>query len=253
MNPPTPPPSPGEPTRWTARLAARMRRLWWLKLVGTTAWIWVFFIGYFHLLRHPASAPLTMSLTALDRWIPLQPAWVIPYLSLWFYVGIAPGLQRNFRELLVYGLWSGALCVTGLAIFYVWPTSVAQLPAGTSDFPGFALLQGIDAAGNACPSMHVAFAAFSAICLGDLLRTVGAPAAFRAANVVWFVAIAYSTLAVKQHVVADVAAGAVLGIVFACAALRWRPRTGSERERISSSATDAAPPAISDRPARRTT
>jgi membrane-associated phospholipid phosphatase len=32
-----------------------------------------------------------------------------------------------------------------------------------------------------------------------------------------------STLMVKQHVVLDVAAGALLGIAFALPSLRWRP------------------------------
>jgi hypothetical protein len=211
-------------TPWTTDIALRVRRHWLLKAVGTTAWIWAFFIGYFHILRHPAHAAVTMPLTALDRLIPLQPAWLVPYFSLWIYVGIAPGLQRSFIELLVYGLWSGALCITGLAIFYVWPSAVAPLPPDASTFPGFALLQGIDASGNACPSMHVAIAIFSAICLEDLLRQVRAPAVLRGANIAWFLAIAYSTLAVKQHVAWDVAAGALLGTAFALPSLRWKPR-----------------------------
>jgi membrane-associated phospholipid phosphatase len=36
--------------------------------------------------------------------------------------------------------------------------------------------------------------------------------------------ICYSTLAVKQHVILDVVAGAVLGVIFAVLSLRWRPR-----------------------------
>jgi membrane-associated phospholipid phosphatase len=85
----------------------------------------------------------------------------------------------------------------------------------------------VDAAGNACPSLHVATAMFNAACLEPLLRRVGAPASLRVANALWFVAIAYSTLAVKQHVAVDVAAGATLGLLFALASLRWRPRDGA--------------------------
>jgi membrane-associated phospholipid phosphatase len=43
-------------------------------------------------------------------------------------------------------------------------------------------------------------------------------------NVAWFAAIAWSTLAVKQHVVLDVVAGALLGLAFALPSLRWRVR-----------------------------
>jgi hypothetical protein len=43
-----------------------MRRLFVLKLFGTTAWTSLFFIAYFHLLRHPTRPPFVMPLTWLD-------------------------------------------------------------------------------------------------------------------------------------------------------------------------------------------
>lgn len=211
------------PMPWSAALWARMRRLFPLKLVGTTVFTWVFFVGYFHLLRFPQQPPFTMPLTVLDALVPFQPAMLAPYLSLWFYVGIAPGLQPNFRELVAYGLWVSVLCLTGLACFYLWPTAVPLLRADVAGLPGFALLQGVDASGNACPSLHVAVAIFTAWRIEQLLREVGAPAVLRGLNAAWFVAIAWSTLAIRQHVVLDVLAGALLGSVFAAASLRWRP------------------------------
>ena len=87
--------------------------------------------------------------------------------------------------------------------------------------------QGVDAAGNACPSMHVAVAIFTAIWVEHILRGAGAPAWLRLVNGLWFAAIVYSTLAVKQHVVLDAVAGAVLGIAFAIPSLRWRPGRSS--------------------------
>ena len=200
-----------------------------LKTVGITAFMWIFFIAYFHLLRHPAYPVVVMPLTALDRLIGFQPLALAAYLSLWFYVGIAPALAGSLVEAIVHGLWAAALCSVGLACFYFWPNAVPA-PAFAPDLadqPAFALLQGVDAAGNACPSLHVATAMFSAICLHDLLRRVGVPPAVRWLNALWFVAIAYSTLAVKQHVVVDVLAGALLGVVFALPSLRWRPFAGS--------------------------
>jgi len=83
------------------------------------------------------------------------------------------------------------------------------------------MLQGIDAAGNACPSMHVAFASFTAVRIDQVLRTTGSPGPLRAANLAWSLAIVLSTLLIKQHVVLDVAAGLVLGTAFALASLRW--------------------------------
>ena len=85
------------------------------------------------------------------------------------------------------------------------------------------MLQGVDASGNACPSMHVAVAIFSALWVERMLRGAGAPRALRWLNAAWFAAIAYSTLAIKQHVVLDVVAGAALGIAFVWPSLRWHP------------------------------
>lgn len=218
MNPPRP---RATSPRWAAELALRVRRYLLLKIVGVSAVTWLFFIGYFHLLRNPAFEVLQMPLTPLDHLIPFQPHWLVAYLSLWFYVGIAPGLMMSLRALIGYGLWVGALCVSGLAAFYFWPNEVPLRTMDVTDFPGFAMLQGVDAAGNACPSMHVAVAMFSAIWLDALLRSIGTPVLMRIANALWFAAIAYSTLAIKQHVVLDVLAGGLLGLAFAWPSLRF--------------------------------
>jgi membrane-associated phospholipid phosphatase len=215
---------PTAPERtWVGEIGRRIRRMFLLKLVGISAFMWAFFVAYFYLLRHPAYPVAEMPLTALDRLIPFQPAAMGAYLSLWFYVGIAPGLMWSFRALVVHGLWAAGLCGIGLACFYFWPTAVPAAALGVAGHPALAVLQGVDAAGNACPSLHVAAAMFSAVCLDALLRRVQVPALLRWVNAGWFLAIAYSTLAVKQHVVVDVLAGAALGLVFALAAQRWRP------------------------------
>lgn len=215
---------PSRPGRWTVALVARIRRFFVLKAIGITACTSLFFVGYFHVLRHPAYPVTIVPATTLDHVIPFTPQALIPYLSLWVYVGIAPGLQLGFVELLVYGLWACALCVCGLALFFLWPTQVPPASFDPAGFPGFDLLRGVDAAGNACPSMHVAIAIFTAIWVEVLFRKIGAPPWMRIVNAAWCAAIVYSTLAIKQHVVVDVVAGAALGSAFAMASLRWRPR-----------------------------
>jgi len=208
---------------WAAAIWLRARRLFLLKLFGITAVILLFFVGYFHVLRHPVHPVTTMPLTALDALIPFQPSMLVPYLSLWFYVGIAPGLQLTVRQLLTYAVWAIGLGLTGLGVFYLWPTAVPPLAVDVTDAMGFGLLRGLDASGNACPSMHVAFAVFSALWLAQVLKSLRVPAGLRALNLGWLLAIAWSTVAIRQHVVLDVVAGALLGCVFALLSLRWRP------------------------------
>lgn len=195
-----------------------------LKFVGTTAFIAVFFAAYFHVLRHPAHAVTPMPLIALDHVIAFQPLALLPYLSLWFYVGMPPALLYGLRELIAYGCWIAALCLAGLACFHFWPTEVPRFAIDPAQHPAFGVIQGIDAAGNACPSLHVATAMFSALWLDRLLREIGAGARLRAGNWLWFALIAYSTLAIKQHVALDALGGLLLGAAFALPSLAlWRP------------------------------
>jgi len=208
---------------WQAELTLRVRHRFWLKALGITGFVWLFFIGYFYVLRHPGGPVTLMPTTAVDRWIAFQPQALVAYVSLWFYLGIAPGLLLGLRALVHYGLWAAALCFSGLACFYLWPTAVQPFPVDLLRHPAFDVLQGVDGPGNACPSLHVATAAFTAVWIDHLLRTIGAPVTLRWASLVWFVAIAYSTLAVKQHVFIDAAAGLALGLVFAALSLRLRP------------------------------
>ena len=216
-------------TRWQKQLLRRVRYRFWLKFIGVSGFTWAFFVGYFHLLRNPAHPVIQMPMTALDHAIGHQPWAFWAYVSLWLYVGIAPGLMPRVRDLLLHGCWAAALCATGLLVFYLVPTAVPPftLRPELASHPGFALLQGVDAAGNACPSLHVATALFSAAWVQRLLRCIGAPAWLAVVNGIWLLLIVYSTLAIKQHVVLDVLAGALLGGFFAWASLHSLPRAGA--------------------------
>ena len=212
---------------WALAFVARVRHHFLLKFLGISGFMWVFFAAYFHLLRNPWRPATLMPLTALDDAISFQPAALAAYVSLWLYVGIPPGLMASLRHLVAYGLWASLLCLLGLACFWAWPTAVpaATLPVDVVRHPGFALLQGVDAAGNACPSMHVATAVFSAIWIEQLLRELHATAWPRLLNLAWLLLIVYSTLATKQHVVLDALAGTLLALVVAVPSLRWFPRS----------------------------
>ncbi len=209
-------------------MGSRIRRNFLLTAVSTTLLTGLFFIGYFWVQRHPAYAPITMPRTGLDLLIPFQPPALLAYASLWIYAGVGPGIQRTIREFSVCGLWLCGLCLCGLGIFYFWPTQVPSEVLAATSFPGFATVHRLDETGNACPSMHVAVAIFTLLSVDAALRSMRAPLPIRVLNVVWFLLIAYSTLAIRQHVVLDVVAGALLGTIFALLSLRWR--SGYSRE-----------------------
>lgn len=212
---------PPDPVPWHRRIAARARSHWLLKAVGTSVFMTVFFTAYFHLLKNPLFSVSTMPLTWIDRRVGFQPEFLGLYASLWIYTALPPALLATRREVVAYGWAIGSLCLAGMACFLIWPTAVPAAPTAGSDFPGFSLLQGVDAAGNACPSLHVATAVFSGLWLGRLLPEVDAPRSLRAANWLWCAGIVYSTLATKQHVALDVMGGLILG--GAGALLSWPP------------------------------
>lgn len=205
---------------WWPELRRRVQIHRPLKIGGTTVFITAFFVAYFALLRNPLFTPATMPVTAVDRWLEFHPETLILYVSLWVYVPLAPALLLRRDELWEYARAAFALCVTGLGIFLLLPTQIATPDIDWTRHGGFEFLQRVDAAGNACPSMHAAFAVFSAFWLERTLRFVRAPRALRVFNVAWCAAIVYSTLATKQHVVTDAIGGALLGS--AIALLPWR-------------------------------
>jgi membrane-associated phospholipid phosphatase len=208
-------------TGWLHQAWIRGLTWWPAKMIGTTLGMALFFAAYFWVLHHPLFPVTTMPITAVDRLISFRPEALPLYLSLWFYVTLVPALLVDRRELVSYALAAAVISVIGLGIFLLWPTTVYWSDADWSRRPAFAFLKSVDASGNACPSLHVAFAMFTAVWLGRLLRQMGAGRGVRAFNWLWCLGIFYSTVAIRQHVALDVLAGAGLGAAVSVAHLRW--------------------------------
>lgn len=211
---------------------SRIRRHFWFKCLGTTAFTGCFLAAYLHLLKNPAGAVMTVPLTWLDHWIAFEPLALPVYLSLWVYVSLPAAMMLERAQVVDYGLRIGTLCLAALAIFYVWPNAVPPAHIDWDRYPGMAFLKGVDAAGNACPSLHVATAVFAAIWLHWMMPSLGLGARARWCNAAWCAAIVYSTMATKQHVAVDVLVGSILGAAVAVA-LKPRPLAMSRWSRPS--------------------
>lgn len=207
---------------WYRQVVAVMPMHMLEKSIGTTLFISLFFCAYFYLLKQPAYPAVVMPITFLDQLIGFQPMALPMYISLWFYVSLPPALLATQRELYGYGLAMAGICLTGLSVFYFWPTVVPEAPIDWTQYPEVDFLKSLDASGNACPSLHVATAVFSAVWLHHLLRRFGAPQWLISSNWLWCVGIVYSTLATRQHVAVDVLAGLGLGMLAAYLSLRYR-------------------------------
>lgn len=209
---------------WYRQIARRIAILWPLKAVGTSIFMVLFFWGYFAILESPLSTPVLMPLTVVDDWVAFSPLAYPVYASLWFYVSLPPALLSGFRVLAWFGVWIAALCLFCLGIFWLLPTAVPVADIDWSLYPQMALIKSLDASGNACPSLHVASAVFSAFWLRETFRAVATPCWLQWGSVLHCLAILWSTLATRQHVALDVVAGAVVGVVFALLSLRHARR-----------------------------
>jgi membrane-associated phospholipid phosphatase len=207
---------------WLRPLANKVGANWHLKLIGIPGFIAIFFVAYFWTLRCPLFPATTIPVTIIDRLVAFRPEALPLYISLWIYVSLPPSFLDDRRELFFYGLAATALAVAGLAVFLVFPTTIARPDIDWSLHPAFAFLKGIDASGNACPSLHVAFAVFSAMWLDRIILRTGSHSILRILNLAWCVGIMYSTLATKQHVAVDLLAGTVFGVIGAA----WKPSDG---------------------------
>ena len=212
--------TPVSSDRGLRELRARFAFRWWLKTLGVSAYITGFMFLYFTLLRHPQFSVTVMPLTALDQVIGFAPWSLFLYATLWIYISFVPGLLWSWSEMREYLLQVTLLGLLGFAIFLLWPTAVPATLMDWSNHPAMALLKSVDAAGNACPSLHVAFAVLSAIWLQRLFSQLGMPAYLYVCNWLWCLGILYSTLATKQHVALDLYTGAALGL----AVVLVRPR-----------------------------
>jgi membrane-associated phospholipid phosphatase len=158
--------------------------------------------------------PLHAPALALDRSLPLQPAWVIVYGSLYLFLILLPVLIVRDDELIRRTVLAFlTVWMSAYVCFLLYPT-VAPRPAKVLG-EGFAVwalrfLYVLDPPYNCFPSLHVAHSFVSALAVQRVHRRVGM-AAIVAASLV-----ALSTLFTKQHYVLDVVAGVMLaGIAYA--------------------------------------
>lgn len=203
-------------------LLSRIRRHFWFKCLGTIGFTSFFLAVYLHLLKNPIGSVTTVPVTWLDHWVSFEPLALPVYLSLWLYICLPAALMLTRTQVFDYGIRIGALCLAALAVFYLWPNAVPPTNIRWERYPGMAFLKGVDAAGNACPSLHVATAVFAAFWLHWMAPSLRLGSRTRWLSAVWCAAIAYSTMATKQHVAIDVLVGSVFGGGMALA-LKPRP------------------------------
>jgi membrane-associated phospholipid phosphatase len=194
-------------------------RLWRMKgLIALALLVWVC-VPYYGLQYISLRAAYEMPATALDRAVPFHIAWAGVYLSLYLLIPLAPVLYTSARDLSRFTIAMAVMSAIAFVFFLVWPTTVPR-PSVPSQTFLYDMITRFDRPRNACPSLHAAFAVLAVLSFEPLLRARSSFTTWsvRASVWLWAGVILYATLATRQHVLIDLAAGGVLGSViwFAC-------------------------------------
>jgi membrane-associated phospholipid phosphatase len=178
--------------------------------------------------------PLFVPELALDRRLPVVPAWSIVYGTVYSFLIVLPVLvvrqTGHIRRLYVAYL---SVWITAYGVFLFFPT-VAPRPVNVVG-NGFAVwglrfLYSADPPSNCFPSLHVAHSFVSALGCYRVHRGLGVAAVFCA------LLVAVSTVFSKQHYILDVLAGMLLASLAYVVVLR-----GSRRDQVPQLDRQAAP------------
>jgi len=193
---------------------------WKLKLLLGTVMTVLFWIGYFLLQGLQIFMPHEMPALGVDRWIPFQPRATILYLSQFLMMPFVLAMSSSRRQLL--NCCFGVFLIMGVAftVFFFYPTFVARPGVPLGSYPLYEFLIRVDETRNAFPSLHAAFGVFIGGCS---LQILGRGRFFHPGVLMmqlWILGVLASTLLIKQHVVLDLVAGALLGA--GVLILKWR-------------------------------
>ena len=166
---------------------------------------------------------------ALDRMLPLLPAWSLVYGSL-LLAPLLPVFVIHQQELVGRTIKAFLMAwLTAYVVFLFYPTITSRPESVEGEGFAFAALRRIydsDTQYNCFPSLHVAQCFLAAFACSRVHRGVGIVAG------VWASLVALSTLFTKQHYVLDVLGGIALAYAGHVLALMSFPRDAvPERER----------------------
>jgi membrane-associated phospholipid phosphatase len=174
------------------------------------------FLAYFLLnsLREPIHS---LELT-VDNRIPLLPAFVLPYLSLYVLLVISLWrfLKAETRIFTIAALAISLDLVISYLVFFFYQTRVERPVILGSDVSSSILrtIYSLDKPFNAFPSLHTSLSTLLALLWGRIGSRI------QPAIALWAVFIIASTLFTKQHYIADVLGGVAVALISYFAGVR---------------------------------
>lgn len=183
------------------------RRYALVLLVAYVAW----FVAFMAVGTYACTLPTHDLTSAADRAIPVVPEFIWPYELCYALPIVALFIVRDFRRFDAALAGIAAATATAFVPYLVLPIAFPRPVLGTTLAERVLALEyaaDFSPGANNCPSMHVALSwIMGAAMLGQRSRSVDV------AVCIVVVSITASTLFVKQHLVLDVGAGIVWGVV----------------------------------------
>jgi membrane-associated phospholipid phosphatase len=159
-----------------------------------------------------------------ERRLPFVPWTVWIYLSMDVLLLLAPLVLRTWRALLPLWLVLVGETVVAAVCFVLLPVTprfaAFEAPDGVTGM-AFAFADTINLTGNLLPSLHVAYALTAAMAFAHAAHQQRHGWVVQGTWILWALAIAVSTVLLRQHHVLDVAAGLVLGVAGWLLLGRW--------------------------------
>jgi membrane-associated phospholipid phosphatase len=202
MNPPAPPPL-------LARFPAHIgRKLILLVLLPPLLNLCYFLPQWAPLLRIRHHLPLT----PIDRAIPFDTTWIVPYLSMYLFLIIPPALSISVDQIRRYLAGMAIMFVVAALCFFFCPVIYDRPPLPAGAHALYRLITNMDQPINCIPSLHAGMTVYAMLFAHRILTQEPPPVrrALLTLGWIWSGLILYGTLATKQHYFLDLPAGALL-------------------------------------------
>jgi len=174
---------------------------------------------YFLLLELIAPAPRYILHTPLDDLIPFTAAFIIPYVTWYFYVAGTGVLLflKDSDEFVRFAAFLSSGMIIACLIYTFWPNGQTMRPDLSSPQGPLEtlvhLLYTIDTPTNSCPSIHVVYSIGSHAALVRHNRAYWRNKALPVVSLIAAIFIILSTVFVKQHSVICILGGLLMALI----------------------------------------
>ena len=198
---------------------------WRLKVLLSAVLVPFFCVPYFLVQRLPLTSAWRLPPGRIEEAVGFHPEWVWVYQSAYMLLALVPWLAASTAEdLQRYARGFVLLSCIGFTCFLLLPIELPRPPEAPATGM-YGVLVSYDRPVNTFPSLHVGLSVYTVL-FG--VRVLGARVSSRRRRMligvlgIWVMAIAFAAVAIRQHFLVDLPAGALLAWI--CHRWAWKAR-----------------------------